>query len=116
MSDTCIVCLGDFGQSSTEVPPLFSALANSSDQNAPLQEPSTESGNEPATIPENNNSPTLIAHLQPCGHNLHNDCLTPWVERANSCPICRQCFYLVELTKKIGGEPLFGMSDNIGLL
>jgi hypothetical protein len=45
-----------------------------------------------------------IAHLIPCGHNLHNNCLKPWVERANSCPICRQSFNVVELTGTIGGE------------
>lgn len=39
----------------------------------------------------------IIAHLLPCGHNLHDSCLRPWVERANSCPICRQSFNEVEL-------------------
>ncbi|KAF2876019.1 hypothetical protein BDV95DRAFT_603396 [Massariosphaeria phaeospora] len=34
----------------------------------------------------------LVAHLLPCGQNLHNECLKPWVERANSCPICRVNF------------------------
>ena len=48
--------------------------------------------------------PEMIAHLLPCGHNLHDECLRPWVERANSCPICRQNFNTVELSTKIGGE------------
>ena len=36
---------------------------------------------------ESNDEP--IANLLPCKHYLHNSCLTPWVKRANSCPICR---------------------------
>lgn len=46
----------------------------------------------------------MISRLLPCGHNLHDECLKPWVERANSCPICRQNFNKVELSTKIGGE------------
>ncbi|GMK59239.1 hypothetical protein CspeluHIS016_0702540 [Cutaneotrichosporon spelunceum] len=25
----------------------------------------------------------------PCGHEFHPDCLTPWLERNGSCPVCR---------------------------
>jgi Ring finger domain len=57
----------------------------------------------PRSADESKNDSELIAHLKPCGHNLHNDCLTPWVERANSCPICRARFYTVELSKTVGG-------------
>ena len=48
----------------------------------------------------------LVAHLLPCGHDLHDECLKPWVERANSCPICRQNFNLVEVSREIGGKLL----------
>lgn len=114
MSDTCIVCLGDLNKGNDESAALSNSLAKSPGQD----------GNEPGSIDaysanmndtsttttnikreDNNDIPDseIIAHLQPCGHDLHNECLTPWVERANSCPICRQSFHLVELCNVVGG-------------
>merc|ERR1719261_815830 len=29
------------------------------------------------------------AKVMPCGHKFHDDCLTSWVEKSNSCPVCR---------------------------
>lgn len=106
MSGTCIVCLGDLGESSSEVPALSSALAKSPAENAVVQQASIETYAATTNNDATEDTPALIAHLQPCGHNLHNDCLTPWVERANSCPICRQSFYSVELSSKVGGRLL----------
>lgn len=45
-----------------------------------------------------------IAVIQVCGHILHDSCLKAWSGKANSCPICRQAFHLVEVYDKIGGE------------
>lgn len=75
MSDTCIVCLGDLG----------------------------ESASDPEVAKDGLEDPGQIAQLLPCGHILHNDCLKPWVERANSCPICRRNFNMVELSDRPGG-------------
>ena len=99
MSETCIVCLGDLGENAND-PPHSSAHA--------VQSPDDDHG---GLVPRTSTSPFqsheaengLIAHLLPCGHNLHNECLKPWVERANSCPICRQSFNQVDLSSKIGG-------------
>lgn len=44
-----------------------------------------------------------IARLVPCNHAMHNSCLAPWVERANSCPICRQSFHKVKLSLTLSG-------------
>ncbi len=106
MSGTCIVCLGDLGESSSEVPALSSALAKSPAEHGLAQQATItiDEHTPPTNNNDNDEESALIAHLKPCGHYLHNDCLTPWVERANSCPICRQSFYTVELSDKVGGR------------
>lgn len=45
-----------------------------------------------------------IAVIQICGHVLHDSCLKAWSGKANSCPICRQAFHLVEVYDKVGGK------------
>ncbi|KAL2829157.1 hypothetical protein BDW59DRAFT_37188 [Aspergillus cavernicola] len=103
MSDTCIVCLGDLGESASD--PL--AIAPN-----PVPRPDLEPDGEAPGIfikPEGldgNDDAELIAQLLPCGHILHNNCLKPWVERANSCPICRRSFNVVELSDRVEGPVL----------
>ena len=53
--------------------------------------------------PVDTNDVEVVAHLLPCKHDLHNSCLKPWVERTNSCPICRAPFNQVELSQALGG-------------
>lgn len=92
MAETCIICLGDI---------LHVGGASSSDSKSPALEPD----DTPAlsTSAAEDAGSDLIATLLPCGHFLHDDCLKPWVERANSCPICRATFNMVELRFAIGG-------------
>ncbi|KAF2002402.1 hypothetical protein P154DRAFT_430908 [Amniculicola lignicola CBS 123094] len=106
MAETCIVCLGDLAP---QVEDDTAATA------AALDVDSLDNGADPgrhrshlAQIIAPDSAPTppedeLVAHLIPCGHNLHNECLKPWVERANSCPICRASFNTVELCARLGG-------------
>ncbi|KAJ5956248.1 hypothetical protein N7501_010527 [Penicillium viridicatum] len=82
MSDTCIVCLGDLGEGAGD--PLEPVSLDLKDGDF-------------------NGLDSQIAQLLPCGHVLHNNCLKPWVERANSCPICRRSFNMVELSDNVGG-------------
>ena len=101
MSETCIVCLGELGENANDPPRSLSRAVKSpriNSQDTQLPRSSTP----PFRSDEANTG--LIAHLLPCGHNLHDECLRPWVERANSCPICRQSFNLVELTDHVGGK------------
>lgn len=49
-----------------------------------------------------------VATLIPCSHTLHNDCLAPWIEKANSCPLCRTSFNVVNVSRVLrGGSYLF---------
>jgi len=96
-AEACIVCLGDLID--TESYSLQHLNADSPPSSA--IDHSQLVPNEGFAI---ENHLEDIAHLLPCGHNLHNDCLKPWVERANSCPICRQNFNVVELRSSLNGK------------
>ena len=96
MSDTCIVCLGDLGRG-TNVGEIETKARGTRATSASPQ-------HEPCVSDRNVGPAELIAHLLPCGHDLHDECLKPWVERANSCPICRQSFNKIELSEHVGGN------------
>lgn len=31
----------------------------------------------------------LFKRTSPCGHEFHNDCITKWIEKQSTCPLCR---------------------------
>ena len=100
VAETCIVCLADLGDDASNI-----LHSTSEDDNIEAAYKDGISKKELFLLGQiDGQAPELIAHLLPCGHNLHDDCLKPWVERANSCPICRQSFNQVELSVNVGGK------------
>ncbi len=96
MAEQCIVCLSDLDVYS-ESSQVATPTAGSDDIAGGIN-------GDTISTKYDVNDESLIATLRPCMHHLHNVCLVPWVERANSCPICRTNFDLVELSKSVGGE------------
>ena len=96
MADSCIVCLEDLD--AVPDPAVHDDLqdagevaAQATDLDLPQPHPSTTTNN------------LAVALIKPCGHVLHDECLREWSQQANSCPICRQAFNLVEVLDKVGG-------------
>ncbi|KAE8166553.1 hypothetical protein BDV40DRAFT_237720 [Aspergillus tamarii] len=112
MSDTCIVCLGDLGESASD--PLAISAEAAPRLDAQVNGRSTDTSVKADGVDGSEDS-GQIAQLLPCGHILHNNCLKPWVERANSCPICRRSFNVVELSDHIGGPVLssYAVQDRV---
>ncbi|KAG4410918.1 hypothetical protein IFR04_015949 [Cadophora malorum] len=99
MADSCIVCLEDLD--AVPDPAVHDDLqdagevaAQATDLDLPQPHPSTTTNN------------LAVALIKPCGHVLHDECLREWSQQANSCPICRQAFNLVEVLDKVGGNVL----------
>ena len=107
MSVTCIVCLGDLGESAPVIA-TESVPRHDHDRLVGPEDSASAAGSFDGT--DNGEDPGQIARLLPCLHILHNNCLKPWVERANSCPICRQSFNIVELIDQVGGKHLVRLS------
>ncbi|CRG84186.1 PHD and RING finger domain-containing protein C126,07c [Talaromyces islandicus] len=104
MADTCIVCLNDLGGGDPSSPapvvvPSVPRLDNRDNDDVSDEPPSAQEDAASSDAP----SKQSIARLVPCLHAFHDDCLKPWVERANSCPVCRASFNTVELCDTVGG-------------
>lgn len=127
MADQCIVCLENLdsaiplqqlqGDDGGGGPSGSSELLTDDLKSLPLAAASptaTSTSNNPTTTKDltsndksNVDNDDNIAVIQVCGHILHDTCLKAWTGKANSCPICRQAFHLVEVYDKIGGKYSF---------
>jgi len=94
MADQCIVCL----ETLDVVPDL-----KVHDDPRDAGEVAAPSAELPTPHPGTTDNQQAIALIKPCGHVLHDECLRAWSQKANSCPICRQSFNLVEVLDKVGG-------------
>ena len=94
MADQCIVCLEDLDVAGS----IHDDLLDSG-------EVAASTAMRPRANPSKVDDEQLIALIKPCSHVLHDQCLREWSQKANSCPICRQAFNLVEVWDKVGGKP-----------
>lgn len=110
MADQCIVCLDDLDVDVTSTKGVVdrSEVIVNDDLGGLLA----------ATAhPDNADTQQFIAIIQACGHILHDVCLKEWSQKANSCPICRQQFNLVEVhetttSKSLG--PVYSLPNHTG--
>ncbi|KAI1654447.1 hypothetical protein F4813DRAFT_382675 [Daldinia decipiens] len=121
MADQCIVCLENLDVQSSSSPspsqlyiPLEGDAVPSSSSSIKTSEvtnalarlsPGSPLGSTSSAAHQNDEE-HRIAVIQVCGHALHDACLREWTGKANSCPICRQAFYLVHVYDKVGGTQL----------
>ncbi|KAL3419163.1 PHD-finger domain-containing protein [Phlyctema vagabunda] len=90
--EQCIICLEELDA----VPAIH-------DDHLEVEATNTDAS---TAVPSKSDAQQFIAKIKPCDHILHNECLKSWSLKANSCPICRQAFNLVEVLDKVGGTSL----------
>ncbi|PMD40216.1 hypothetical protein L207DRAFT_428107 [Hyaloscypha variabilis F] len=94
MADQCIVCLEDLDV--VPDPSVHDDLRDAGAVAAPTED-------LPTPHPSTTTIQLPIALIKPCNHVLHDECLREWSQKANSCPICRHAFNVVEVLDKVGG-------------
>ena len=94
MADQCIVCLEDLDV--VPDPSVHDDLRDAGAVAAPTED-------LPTPHPSTTAIQLPIALIKPCNHVLHDECLREWSQKANSCPICRHTFNLIEVLDKVGG-------------
>ncbi|KAK4239628.1 hypothetical protein C8A03DRAFT_13991 [Achaetomium macrosporum] len=105
MADQCIVCLEplDIGPGTTPLAPA--QQLKEQEQQLAIDGPGALSKTNEKAEPQHSNHDN-VARIEVCGHMLHDTCLREWTEKANSCPICRQTFHVVNVYDRIGGKLL----------
>ncbi|OBT52896.1 hypothetical protein VE04_06427 [Pseudogymnoascus sp. 24MN13] len=100
MADQCIVCL-DVLDVDDALPPKGDIVESEVIVKSELEDPASATAHN-----HHADTQQLLAVIQTCGHILHDSCLKEWIQKANSCPICRQQFNLVEVHDKTSGPIL----------
>jgi hypothetical protein len=105
MADQCIVCLEDL-----DVVP--DAIHDDLRDAGAVAAAAALISKLTTTHPRKIDNEQAIALIKPCGHVLHDECLREWSQKANSCPICRHTFNLVEVLDKVGGKTLVAQTSS----
>lgn len=96
-AEICIICLGELstGDVASVDPDSTKSVEDADDVVVPSRKRRQKS---PI------NHADLIANLRPCNHYLHDECIKQWIDKANSCPICRSAFNVIELSAHLQGN------------
>ena len=106
-AEICIVCMHN-------LEPLVDSPTADLEAGSPDETGAVHIAAESLKIKDEDGLPVevqTLACVQPCGHVMHNECLKPWVEHANRCPLCRARFNLVEVKDEMTGMPLDDQVD-----
>jgi hypothetical protein len=103
MADQCIVCLELLDVEPGTTPPAPSQQLKELEEQLAIDVAGALSETNENAEPQHSNHDN-VALIEVCGHMLHDMCLREWTEKANSCPICRQTFHVVNVYDKIGGK------------
>lgn len=106
MADQCIVCLENLDTESSQTPQLPAEAEEPAESVVAAVDATKFADNPQTAAAVNHCNHDNVALIPICGHVLHDMCLREWTEKANSCPICRQSFHMVEVYDRVGGTLL----------
>lgn len=100
MAEQCIVCLEDLDHAPKldDADPSPSVIAEEN-----LEGTTTAAAQQHNRLQSKHSTSDLIGVIQGCNHVLHDICLKEWIQKANSCPICRTQFNKVEVRETTTG-------------
>lgn len=82
--------LGLWMEQYEEVPRRQAATLQDRMEHVTTSRPTKAQLKSPCTICLTDFQSTSVVSKLPCQHAFHQDCLTPWLEKSDSCPVCRE--------------------------